>query len=325
MYAITCTGDGGPEVLRWTEVDDPSPKGGQVLIDVVAAAVNRADLMQRAGAYPPPPGTSPVLGLECAGTVTALGAGVSGWSAGDRVCALLDGGGYAEQAVVPAGQLMGVPRGVEFADAAALPEAACTVFSTLIEHGRVNASSTVLVHGGASGIGTLAIQLAHYLGARVACTAGSAAKLDRCRELGADLAINYHDEDFVHAVRTFTDGRGVDAVLDIVGGDYVGRNLDALAPDGVIAVIAMQGGRHADLDLAQLLSTRATVYGAGLRARPAEQKAAIVAGVTAQVWPAVETGALRPVIDARFPLREAAAAHRHIERGDHVGKVLLTR
>ena len=325
VRAITMREPGGPEVLEWTEVEDARPAAGEVLVDVAASAVNRADLLQRAGRYPPPPGASPYLGLECSGRVAAVGDEVDGWSVGDEVCALLSGGGYAEQVAVPAGQLLPVPGGVSLVDAAALPEVVCTVWSNVFMVAGLRPGETLLVHGGASGIGTMAIQLGKAVGAMVAVTAGSAAKLDRCRELGADVAISYRDGDFVSAVRDATAGRGADVVLDNMGASYLGRNVEVLATSGRLVVIGLQGGARAELDLGQLLTKRGAVLGTTLRARPAPEKAAIVAAVREHVWPLVEAGRVRPVVDRVLPLAEAAEGHRVVEAGEHVGKVLLRR
>lgn len=324
MRAVTVSAPGGPEVLRLAEVPDPVPGPGEVLVEVVAAGVNRADLMQRQGFYPPPPGAPEYPGLECAGRVRSLGPGVTGWLPGDEVCALLSGGGYAELVAVPAGQLLPVPAGVSLTEAAALPEAACTVHSNVVTRAGLASGETLLVHGGTSGIGTFAIQLGKALGARVACTAGSAAKLQRCRELGADLAISYREEDFVAAVTAFTEGRGADVILDIIGGSYLERNIAALATGGRLAVIAVQGGPRGELDLSALMRKRAAVLASTLRARPLPEKAAIVAAVRAEVWPLVSAGKLRPVIDRVLPLAQAAAAHQRLEEGSHVGKIVLT-
>lgn len=324
MRAVTVSAPGGPEVLRLAEVPDPVPGPGEVLVAVVAAGVNRADLMQRQGFYPPPPGAPEYPGLECAGRVRSLGPGVTGWQPGDEVCALLSGGGYAELVAVPAGQLLPVPAGVSLTEAAALPEAACTVHSNVVTRAGLASGETLLVHGGTSGIGTFAIQLGKALGARVACTAGSAAKLQRCRELGADLAISYREEDFVAAVTAFTEGRGADVILDIIGGSYLERNIAALATGGRLAVIAVQGGPRGELDLSALMRKRAAVLASTLRARPLPEKAAIVAAVRAEVWPLVSAGKLRPVIDRVLPLAQAAAAHQRLEEGSHVGKIVLT-
>jgi len=274
MRAITMSAPGAPSVLRLGEVPDPEPGPGEVLVRVAATAVNRADLMQRQGHYDPPPGTTDVLGLECSGTIEALGEGVTGWSVGDEVCALLSGGGYAALVVVPAGQLLPVPRGVSLLEAAALPEVACTVWANVVLTAGLAAGEVFLVHGGASGIGVMAIQLARRSGARVMCTAGSPGKLERCRALGADVAIDYREEDFVARVREESDGHGADVVLDNMGAVYLRRNVDVLAVGGRLVVIGLQGGRVGELDLGALLTKRGTVSAASLRARPAAEKAA---------------------------------------------------
>ncbi len=323
MRAIVISEPGGPSVLRWQEVPDPEPAAGEVVIDITAAGVNRADLMQRQGFYPPPPGAPPYPGLECSGRISAVGDGVSGWQAGDEVCALLGGGGYAEKVAVPQGQLLPVPGGVPLADAAGLPEAACTVQGTVYLQAHLDEGEVYLVHGGAGGMGSFAIQLGKADGAVVACTAGSPGKLARCRELGADLAINYRDEDFVQAILDFTDGRGADVILDVVGGPYLAKNLAALATWGRLVVISVQGGPRAELDLGVLLQKRATVCGATLRARPPAEKAAVVAAVRAHAWPLVSAGKVRPVIDRVLPMADAAQAHRLFDEGTHVGKILL--
>jgi putative PIG3 family NAD(P)H quinone oxidoreductase len=323
MRAITIPSPGGPEALVLTEVADPIPAEGEVLIATAAAGVNRADLLQRQGFYPPPPGAPPYPGLECAGRIAALGDGVDGWQVGDEVCALLAGGGYAELVAVPAGQLLPLPGRTTVTEAASLPEVACTVYSNVVQLSGLAAGETLLVHGGGSGIGTFAIQLGVALGARVACTAGSAIKLDRCRELGADLAIPYRDEDFCEAIMRFTDGRGADVVLDIIGAAYLERNLAVLATGGRLAIIGLQGGAKAEVDLSVMLRKRATVRATTLRARPAHEKAAIVAGVNDVVWPLVSDGQIRPVIDTILPLAQAAEAHKLMEADTHVGKILL--
>ncbi|GIJ41233.1 NAD(P)H-quinone oxidoreductase [Micromonospora andamanensis] len=323
MRAITIAEPGGPEVLTWSEVPDPQPGPGEVVVDVRATAVNRADLLQRQGHYPPPPGAPAYPGLECSGVVSATGAEVAGVRVGDQVCALLAGGGYAERVAVPVGQLLPVPAGVDLVDAAGLPEVACTVWSNVVGVARLAAGETLLVHGGGSGIGTFAIQLGAALGATVVATA-RASKHDRLRELGADLLVDYREQDFVEEVRRVTDGRGADVVLDIMGASYLGRNVAALAADGRLVVIGMQGGRKGELDLGALLAKRGTVAATALRSRPLEQKAAIVRGVREQVWPLVEAGRVRPVIDKRLPITDAAQAHRLVESNEHVGKVLLT-
>ncbi|MEV2237890.1 NAD(P)H-quinone oxidoreductase [Micromonospora sp. NPDC049891] len=323
MRAITIAEPGGPEVLTWSEVPDPQPGPGEVVVDVRATAVNRADLLQRQGHYPSPPGAPAYPGLECSGVVSATGPDVAGVRVGDQVCALLAGGGYAERVAVPAGQLLPVPAGVDLVDAAGLPEVACTVWSNVVQVARLTAGETLLVHGGGSGIGTFAIQLGAALGATVVATA-RAAKHDRLRELGADLLVDYREQDFVEEVRRVTDGRGANVVLDIMGASYLGRNVAALAVDGRLVVIGMQGGRKGELDLGALLAKRGTVAATALRSRPLEQKAAIVRGVREQVWPLVEAGRVRPVIDRRLPIADAAQAHRLVESNEHVGKVLLT-
>ncbi|WP_461005396.1 NAD(P)H-quinone oxidoreductase [Streptomyces capparidis] len=324
MKAIAIKEPGGPEVLAWVEVAEPVPGEGEVLVEVVAAGVNRADVMQRKGFYDPPPGASPYPGLECSGRIAALGPGVAGWRVGDEVCALLAGGGYAERVAVPAGQLLPVPRGVDLVTAAGLPEVAATVWSNVFMAARLRPAETLLVHGGSSGIGTMAIQLAKAAGARVVVTAGSAAKLERCAELGADVTVNYREEDFVERVREATGGAGADVILDIVGAKYLAGNVDALAVNGRLVVIGLQGGRRAELDLGKLLAKRASVAATSLRARPPREKASIVAAVREHVWPLVEAGRVRPVVDRALPMAEAGEAHRVMEESGHVGKVLLT-
>ncbi|GGS37175.1 NAD(P)H-quinone oxidoreductase [Streptomyces griseoviridis] len=323
MHAITIPEPGGPEALVWAEVPDPVPGEGEVLVEVTAGAVNRADIMQRQGHYPPPPGASSYPGLECSGRIAALGPGVSGWSVGDEVCALLAGGGYAEKVAVPAGQVLPVPEGVGLKEAAALPEVVCTVWSNVFMIARLRAGETFLVHGGSSGIGTMAIQLAKAAGARVAVTAGSREKLERCAELGADILVNYREQDFVAEVREATGGAGADVILDNMGAKYLERNLQALAFNGRLAIIGMQGGRKAELDIGALLAKRATVGGAGLRARPLDEKAAVVAAVREHVWPLVAAGRVRPIVDRELPMSDASAAHRVVEESGHIGKVLL--
>jgi len=324
MMAVVISEPGGPEVLRLAEVPDPEPGPGEVLVQVAASAVNRADLLQRAGHYPPPPGAPDWPGLECSGTVLQAGPEVEGWAVGDQVCALLAGGGYAERVTVPAGQVLPVPAGVGLADAAALPEVTCTVWSNVFMLAGLRRSEVLLVHGGASGIGTMAIQLAHQLGARVAVTAGSAEKLERCRELGADILVDHTRQDFVAEVRAATGGHGADVILDNLGAAYLARNVDVLATNGRLVVIGLQGGRAAELDLAALMAKRAAILSTSLRSRPVAEKAAIVASVREHVWPLISSGAVRPVIHARFPMEQAAEAHRLVERSGHIGKVLLT-
>jgi putative PIG3 family NAD(P)H quinone oxidoreductase len=324
MRAVRCDGAGDVDVLRWAEVDDPTPGPGEVLVRVVASAVNRADLMQRQGFYPPPPGVTDTLGLECSGTVVALGDGVDSWSVGDEVCCLLAGGGNAELAVVPAAQVMPLPDGIDLETAGALPEVACTVWSNVVTTGRLSAGETLLVHGGASGIGTTAIQVGTALGARVIATAGSDRKLELCRSLGADVTVNYRDADFVEAVKEATEGAGVDVILDIVGAKYLARNLDALADSGRLVVIGMQGGTTAEVDLNAMLRKRATLAATSLRSRSLTSKAQVVADTVAGVWPMVANGRVRVVIEDRFPMSEVAEAHRLVGESGHVGKVLLT-
>lgn len=323
MRAITLPEFGGPEALVPAEVPDPVPGPGEVLIDVVTAGVNRADVRQRQGHYPPPPGASELPGLEVSGTVAGLGEGVDAWAVGDEVCALLSGGGYAARVTAPAGQLLPVPRGVSLRDAAALPEVVCTVWSNVFLTANLQPGEVLLVHGGSSGIGTMAIQLARSVGARIAVTAGSRVKLDACHELGAEILVNYREEDFVEVVRELTDGHGADVILDVVGAQYLARNVEVLAPAGRLVVIGLQGGRTGELDLGKLLTKRAAVIATSLRVRPLAEKATIVAAVRVHVWPLLESGAVRPVIHARYPLEDAAAAHRAMEEGSHVGKILL--
>ncbi|MCZ2860112.1 NAD(P)H-quinone oxidoreductase [Blastococcus sp. VKM Ac-2987] len=326
MRAVTMTGSGGPEVLGWGEAPDPVCGPEEVVVDVVAAAVNRADIMQREGNYPPPPGASEILGLECSGVISEVGPEVTGWSVGDEVCALLSGGGYAERVAVPATQLLPPPAGMDLVSAAALPEVVCTVWSNVFMLAGLRAGQVFLVHGGSSGIGTMAIQLAARAGARVATTAGSAAKLDVCRELGADILVNYREQDFVAEVRQATDGHGADVVLDNMGAAYLGRNVDVLATGGRLVTIGMQGGTRGELDFGVLMRKRGTVHATTLRGRPATgpgSKAEVVAAVRADVWPDVEAGTIRPVVDSRLPMSRAAEAHALLEGSSHVGKVLL--
>ena len=324
MRAVTMTSPGQPDVLVWGEAPDPVPGPGDVLIQVAASAVNRADLLQRMGFYPPPPGASDILGLECSGRIVAVGPEVTGWRVGDEVCALLAGGGYAELVAVPAAQCLPLPAGVGLVEAAALPEVGCTVWSNVVMIGQLFEGEAFLVHGGASGIGTMAIQVADALGAsHVLCTVGSDDKAERCRELGADVVINYKTEDFVEVARQTT-GRGVDVILDIMGGAYLGRNIDALAADGRLVVIGLQGGGAAELNLGTLLTKRAALHATTLRGRPPQQKAAICAAVAEGLWPLVDSGAVRPIIDSVFAMDRAADAHRRVDSSQHVGKVVLT-
>jgi putative PIG3 family NAD(P)H quinone oxidoreductase len=325
MRAVVITEPGGPEVLEVREVDDPTPKDDEVVIDVAATAVNRADLLQRQGNYPPPRGASPYLGLECSGTISQVGKTVAGWAVGDEVCALLAGGGYAERVAAPVGQLMHNPDGVALVDAAALPEAACTVWSMVFGPyaGRLQPGEKILIHGGTSGIGTMAIQIAHGRGAVVYATAGTPRKVQFCRSLGADLVINYRDEIFDERIREETGGAGVDVVLDNMGAAYLPRNITALGIGGRLIVLGLQGGTKGELDLGAVLTKRATVHAAGLRARSATQKAEIVAETQASVWPMIEAGNVRPIIDRVLTLDDAAEAHRLVDSSENIGKVVL--
>jgi putative PIG3 family NAD(P)H quinone oxidoreductase len=324
MRAVIASAAGGPEVLTVVELPDPVPGPGEVVLEVAAAGLNRADLMQRMGFYPPPPGASDVLGMECSGTVAAVGPDVTGWSVGDRACALLAAGGYASQVAVPAGQVMPVPDGVDLVTAAALPEATATVWSNVYMVAGLQPGETILVQGGAGGIGTTAIQLASQLGSRVLTTAGTPEKLALCASLGADVTINYREQDFVEVVRESTDGGGADVILDNMGAKYLSRNLDALAIEGRLVIIGMQGGTKAELDIATLLRKRGAVIATSLRSRPTAEKAAICAAVVEHVWPLVADGRVRPIVDRTMPLGEVRAAHELMESGEHTGKILLT-
>jgi putative PIG3 family NAD(P)H quinone oxidoreductase len=313
--------------LLWQQVPDVTPGRGEVLIKVRAAGVNRADVLQAAGRYPPPPGASEILGMEVAGVVAALGDDVTGWPVEQEVCALLAGGGYAEYVAVPAGQLLPIPAGVDLIDAAGLPEVACTVWSNLVLTAHLGQDQLVLIHGGASGVGSHGIQVARALGARVAITAGSSAKLELCRELGAEITIAYHDEDFVARILEATGGAGADVILDIMGAAYLDRNLDALASDGQLIVIGMQGGIKGELNLGKLIGKRARVIGTALRGRPTagpSGKSVIVEAVAKSVWPMIADRRVRPVIGARMPIEEAAEAHRLLSSGQVTGKIVLT-
>ncbi|KAA0021371.1 NAD(P)H-quinone oxidoreductase [Antrihabitans cavernicola] len=326
MYAVTLDGFGGPEVLAWAQVDDlPAPGPGEVTIDVAAAGVNRADVMQRGGFYPPPPGASEILGLEVSGVIAEVGPGVQDWQPGDAVCALLAGGGYAEKVIAPASQLLPVPEGVSLTAAAALPEAAATVWSNLVMTAGLHSGQVLLIHGGASGIGTHAIQVGRALGARVAVTAGSQAKLDRCRELGATTLIDYHDQDFVTVVSD--EYSGADVILDIMGGSYLQRNVDTLAEGGQLTIIGLQGGATAELNLGALLSKRGSVHVTNLRRRPAHgpgSKAAIITEVRKHLWPLVSDGTVMPIVSAEVPITDVASAHPLLDSPATVGKVVLT-
>lgn len=321
MRIVNADTPGGPDELHVSNAREPVAGPGEVVIEVSAAGVNNADVLQRRGLYPPPPGAPAWPGLEVSGIVAATAAG-TGWAVGDRVAALLDGGGYAERVAVTGAQVLPVPAGVGLVDAAALPEAACTVWSTL-RAARLEPGSWLLVHGGSGGIGTLAVQIGVALGAHVATTAGGPDRTTRCSALGAELVIDHRSEDFVERVRAATGGRGADVVLDVVGGAYLGRNLDVLATGGRLAVIGMQRGARGELDLGMLLAKRATVLGTTLRSRPAGEKAAIVAEVREHVWPMVEAGLVSPVVHARLPLDQAARAHELMASGEVFGKVLL--
>ena len=315
----------GSEPIVVADVPEPEPSPGEVIIDVAAAGVNRADILQRAGNYPPPPGASNILGLEVSGTVSALGDGVTGWTIGDQVCALLAGGGYAERVAVPSEQVMPVPRGVDLVSAAALPEVACTVMSNVVMTGRLAPGELFLVHGGSSGIGTHAIQVAHALGCRVATTARNSEKLARARELGADILIDYTADDYVERLKA--EG-GADVILDIMGAKYLAGNIAALATNGRLVIIGMQGGVKAELNIGALMAKRASVIGTTLRSRPTtggpDSKSAIVTETVARTWPLIESGDIVPVIDSVFPLAEVEAAHARLTSGDAIGKVLLT-
>src|SRR3954454_5718781 len=323
MRAVFADGAGGPEVLVVRDVPDPVPGPGEVVLDVAAAGLNRADLLQRQGFYPPPPGASDVLGMECSGTVAAVGEGVEGWAAGDAACALMAGGGYAAKVAVPAGQVMPVPEGIDLVTAAALPEVAATVWSNVMMVAGLRSGETFLVHGGAGGIGTFAIQLTKALGARVIATAGSPEKLDLCRELGADVAIHYREQDFVEVVAEVTDGHGADVILDNMGASYLTRNLDTLAIEGRLIVLGFQGGSKAEMDLRTIFHKRAAVFSASLRARPVGEKTTICAAVAEHVWPLVADGTVRAIVGRTLPLAEAAEAHRLMESGASTGKIVL--
>ncbi|MFJ8927388.1 NAD(P)H-quinone oxidoreductase [Streptomyces sp. NPDC102364] len=316
MKAVSIKEPGGPEVLQWVDAEDPAPAAGQVVVDVVASAVNRADVMQRMGLYPVPEGASPYPGLEVSGRISAVGEGVTGWKVGDEVCALLTGGGYAQKVAVPAGQLLTVPKGIGLVEAAGLPEAVATVWSNLVMTANLKEGETLLVHGGAGGVGTAAIQIAKAVGARVVTTVGGPEKAARAKELGADVAVNYRAQDF-------TEHGPYDVILDVVGGQYLERNVRSLAPDGRLVVIGLQDGLEGQLNLADMVFKRLSVHGTTLRTRSAEQKAAIVAEVQGEVWPMIESGAVQLVVDQTVPMAEAAEAHRLIDTGQHIGKILL--
>ncbi|MGA8047155.1 MAG: NAD(P)H-quinone oxidoreductase [Dermatophilaceae bacterium] len=324
MRAVTVPEPGGADALVLDDVESPEPQEGEVRIAVAAAGVNRADVLQRQGNYAPPPGSSPYLGLEVSGTIDALGEGVRGWSVGDEVCALLVGGGYADRVCAPVGQLLPVPSGVSLVEAAALPEVTCTVWSNVFLTANLQPGETILVHGGSSGIGTMAIQLAREVGARVAVTAGTTEKLEVCRSLGAQILVNYRDQDFVEVVREATDGAGANVVLDNMGAKYLMRNVEALADGGRLVIIGMQGGVKAELNIATLLRKRGAVIATALRSRSLAEKATIVAAVREHVWPLVEAGRVRPVVHGTYPIEQVRAAHEELESSRHVGKILLT-
>lgn len=326
MWAVSIIEPGSPATLGWTEVPDPVVGPGELLLDVAASALNRADLLQAAGHYPPPPGASEILGMECSGVVAELGPDVTGWRVGDQVCALLAGGGYATRVAVPAVQLLPVPAGVELVEAAALPEVTCTVWSNLMMTAGLRSGQTVLIHGGSSGIGTMAVQVAHRLGATVAVTASRADGLAVCKDLGADILIDYSKQDFVEALKSATDGRGADVILDVVGAKYLQRNIDALTDGGRLVIIGMQGGTKAELDINSMLRKRAGVLATALRSRPVSgpgSKGEIVAEVREHLWPALATGEVRPIIDSVIDMERAGEAHLRLSQGGHIGKIVL--
>jgi len=323
MTAIEIAKPGGPEALQPARRPVPAPGAGEVLIRVVAAGINRPDILQRQGGYPPPPGASDIPGLEVAGRIVAVGDGTEPWQVGDPVCALVAGGGYAEYCIAPAAQCLPLPGKLDMTQAAALPETFFTVWTNVFDRGRLKSGETFLVHGGSSGIGTTAIQLAHAFGARVIATAGSAEKCAACRKLGADIAINYHDEDFVAKSMEATGGRGADVILDMVGGDYILRNLKCLAVEGRLVQIAFLKGSTAEINLLPLMLKRQTVTGSTLRPRSVAEKGVIAESLREKVWPLLEAGRIAPVIHATFPLAQAAEAHRLMESSAHVGKIVL--
>ncbi|EYU27913.1 hypothetical protein ABFS82_13G112600 [Erythranthe guttata] len=323
MKTIVIAEAGGPEVLQLREVEDPKIKDDEVLIRIAATAINRADTLQRQGKHPPPKGESEYPGLECSGTIESVGKNVHRWKIGDQVCALVGGGGYAEKVAVPAGQVLPVPSGVSLEEAASFPEVACTVWSTVFMTSRLAKGETFLIHGGSSGIGTFAIQVAKYHGVKVFITAGSEEKLAACKNLGADVCINYKTEDFVERVKEETGGKGVDVILDNIGGLYLKRNLESLNLDGRLFIIGFMGGSVAEINLTTLLYRRLTVQAAGLRGRQPENKALIVSEVEKNVWPAIAAGKIKPVVYKSLPLEEAAEAHRIMESSQHIGKIIL--
>ena len=324
MRAIAISAPGGPEVLHMRDTPVPQPGPGEILIRIAAAGVNRPDALQRAGAYNPPPGASPLPGLECAGHVAALGEGVAQWAVGDAVCALLPGGGYADYAVTHQDHALPVPAGLSMVQAAGLCETLFTVWINVFDRGRLRAGESFLVHGGSSGIGTTAIQLARLFGARVFATAGSGEKCEACLSLGAHRAINYRSEDFVQVIKDETEGRGVDLVLDMVGGDYINRNLKALALDGRLSMIAHLTGKTAEVNFSTVMARRITITGSTLRPRSIAYKAEVAEALRREVWPLIEAGRLTPLVDSTFPLEDAAAAHERMESAAHIGKIILS-
>ncbi|MGD8344458.1 MAG: NAD(P)H-quinone oxidoreductase [Desulfobacterales bacterium] len=323
MRYIHISKHGEPEVMKMKKGPVPDPGNGEVLIKVHAAGVNRPDVMQRQGLYPPPQGASPILGLEVAGEVVAIGSHVSAWSVSDRVCALTNGGGYAEYVAVPAGQCLPVPRGLTLEEAAALPETFFTVWSNVFDRARLKPGERFLVHGGSSGIGTTAIQMAKALGSIVFTTAGSKEKCAACRRFGADVAVNYQEQDYVEVLKQVTDGQGVDVILDMVGGDYVARNLKLAAKDGRVVSISFIKGSHVEIDMMSILRKRLIVTGSTLRPRSAEAKAKIADQLRAHIWPLIESKKIKPLIAARFPLEDVAKSHRLMESSKHIGKIIL--
>jgi NADPH2:quinone reductase len=323
MKYVDMVAPGGPEVLQLKEADAPVPRSGEVLIKVAAAGVNRPDVLQRSGAYPPPAGASPILGLEVAGEVVALGKGCHLWHTGDKVCALANGGGYAEFLTVPETQSLPIPKGLDMAEAAGLPETCFTVWSNVFDRAGLKAGESFLVHGGSSGIGTTAIQMARGLGARVFATAGSDEKCKVCQQLGAEIAVNYHQQDFVEVLLAETNGNGVDVILDMVGGDYIARNVKVAAMEGRIVNINYVRGSKVEIDFRPVMMKRLTLTGSTLRPQSTEAKAAIARSLQERVWPLIEAGHMKPHVAKVFPLSEAAAAHRFMESGAHIGKIIL--
>lgn len=323
MFAITQASPGGPKTLQWEKVADPTPGPSEVIIEIAASAVNRADILQREGKYPPPPGGSPIIGLECSGTIQSVGAALTLDRIGERVTALLSGGGYATRVAVPIGQVMSVPEGVDIVTAGTLPEVACTVWSNLVHVAKLREGELVLIHGGGSGIGTMGIQIARALGARVAVTAGSKHKLDACAKLGAEILINYNEQDFVEVIKDETGGKGADVILDNMGAKYLMRNITSLARNGRQVTIGMQGGVTAELDISALMANNIGLFGTSMRRRPDSEKAMICREVEKHVWPWIEAGVVTPVVDRVMPMPEAGAAQALLESGDVIGKIAL--